>query len=174
VKIKVLALAIAAMGAWSLKRHYADARADDLWWILTPSATIVGLVTDTAFVAVPGEGYLSRERRFVIEKSCAGVNFMIAAFAVTIFAVLHRIRSLASTAGIVLVSLIMSYVTAVLANAVRISIAMWLAAGSIGATMTSAEAHRMIGIVVYFTGLVWLYELVKRIDAGASFEGRSS
>jgi hypothetical protein len=28
-------------------------------------------------VAQPGEGYLSRERFFLIEKACAGINFMI-------------------------------------------------------------------------------------------------
>ena len=169
MKTRLLALAIAALVVLGLKRHYADARADDLWWILTPSATIVGLVTDTAFVAVPGEGYLSRERRFVIEKSCAGVNFMIAAFAVMMFAVLHRVRSIASAAGIVLVGLITSYATAVLTNAVRISIAMWFAADPIGSTVTGTEAHRAIGIVVYFTGLMLLYELVQRIDSGAPF-----
>jgi exosortase K len=174
VKTRLLTLAIAALVVWSLKRHYADARADDLWWILTPSATIVGLVTDTAFVAVPGEGYLSRERRFAIEKSCAGVNFMIAAFAVMMCAVWRRVRSIGSAAGIVLVSLIVSYVTAVLTNAVRISIAMRFAADPIGSTVTGAEAHRVIGIVVYFTGLMLLYAIVQRIDSGAPFEAQPS
>ena len=50
-------------------------------------------MTGTAFVAVPGEGYVSHERLFVIEKSCAGINFMVAAFGMLVFALLHRVGS---------------------------------------------------------------------------------
>ncbi len=79
--------------AWGLKRHYADARADDLGWILSPTARLVGATPGATFVMQPGEGYFSRERLFLIEKSCAGVNFMIAAFAMLAVALTHRARS---------------------------------------------------------------------------------
>ena len=55
---------------------------------LAPTARLVGAVTGVAFAAVPGEGYFSAERLFLIEKACAGVNFMIAAFAMVAFALL--------------------------------------------------------------------------------------
>ena len=80
----------AVLIAWGLKRHYADARADDLLWILSPTARLVGATTGATFVMQPGEGYFSRERLFLIEKSCAGINFMIAAFAMLVFALVHR------------------------------------------------------------------------------------
>jgi len=86
VKIKAAALAVVALIAFGLKRHYADAAVDALSWILAPTAALVGLVTGTAFTAVPGEGYFSAERMFLIEKACAGINFMIAAFAMAAFA----------------------------------------------------------------------------------------
>ena len=171
MKTKLCVLAVVALIAWGVKRHYADARADDLWWILRPTAQVVQLMTGTAFAAVPGEGYFSRERLFLIEKSCAGINFMIAAFAMVAVALLHRVRSVRVGAGVVAVSLLASYAAAVAVNAVRISIAIWLAAHPVAfSTLTAADVHRLEGIVVYFGGLVLLYEVVRRIDRG-TFQG---
>ena len=58
MKTKLCVLAVAALVIWGMKRHYADARADDLWWILSPTARLVGVMTGTAFAAAPGEGYV--------------------------------------------------------------------------------------------------------------------
>ena len=43
MRTKLCVLAVAALVIWGMKRHYADARADDLWWILTPTARVVGV-----------------------------------------------------------------------------------------------------------------------------------
>jgi exosortase K len=165
MKIKVLVLAAAALIAWGLKRHYSDARADDLWWILNPTAQLVSVATGAPFAAQPGEGYFSRERLFLIEKSCAGINFMIAAFGMLVVAQCHRVRSGLTAACVLAVSLLASYGAAVVVNTVRIAIAMWLAAhpGALPA-LNAADAHRLEGIIVYFVGLVLLYELAQRID----------
>ena len=144
-------LAAAVLIAWGLKRHYADARADDLWWILTPTARLVGVMTGATFALQPGEGYFSREHLFLIEKSCAGINFMIAAFGMLVFALLHRVGSGISAARVLGVSLLASYLAAVLVNAVRIAIAMWLAAHPAAlSTFSAAEVHRVEGIIGVF------------------------
>jgi exosortase K len=161
-------LAVAALAIWGLKRHYADARADDLWWILRPTARLVGVMTDSAFVAVPGEGYVSRERLFVIEKSCAGVNFMIVAFGMVAFALFHHVRSGVSGTSVLAISLSASYAAAVLVNAARITIAMWLAEHRFTSAFTAAQVHRFEGIVVYFTALLLLYELLQGLERGAA------
>ena len=141
MKIKLVVLAVAVLIAWGLKRHYADARADDLRWILSPTARLVGVTTGATFVMQPGEGYFSGERLFLIEKSCAGVNFMIA------------------------VSRAASYAAAVLVNTMRITVAMWLGAHPAARSgFSAADVHRIEGIAVYFLGLVLLYELVQRLD----------
>jgi exosortase K len=159
VTAKLCALALTALVAWGLKHHYATARAEELWWILTPTARVVGVTTGTAFQAVPGEGYVSRERLFVIEKSCAGINFMIAAFVMLVLAFEHRITSSFSAARVIAAALVASYGAALAVNATRIIMAMWLAAHPVGAAMLSAaELHRLEGIAVYFAGLVILYE----------------
>ena len=163
MKTKVVVLTAALVGIWSLKRYYADASVDDLWWILGPTARLAGTLTGTAFAMAAGEGYFSHDRLFVIEKSCAGINFMIAAFGMVTCALVHRVGSAVSGARVLAVSLLAGYAMAVLVNAVRIAIAVWLAAHPI-ATLTPAEVHRLEGITVYFGGLTLLYELAQRID----------
>ena len=168
MKIKLAVLVVVALVAYGLKRHYADAGTDALSWILAPTAQLTGAVTGVAFAAVPGEGYFSAERMFLIEKACAGVNFMIAAFAMVAFALLHYARSLRESAAVVGVSLLASYVAAIVVNTVRIVIAMWLAAAPMTWTsLSAADIHRLEGIAVYFAGLLLLYALVQRFDRGA-------
>lgn len=165
MKTKLGVLIVVALVVWGLKRHYADARADALWWILQPTAGLVGAVSGATFTVAPGEGYLSHERLFLIEKSCAGVNFMIAAFGMVVFALLGRVRSGAAGLAVLALGLAASYGAAVLVNTVRITGAMWLAAHPVPvSTFTAADVHRLEGIAVYFIGLVLLYELVRRLE----------
>ena len=162
MKTKLCLLATVAMVVWCMKHYYAGARADDLWWILGPTAWLAGLVTGATFAPSPGEGYFSREHLFMIEKSCAGINFMIAAFITLVFARFHRVGSGASAAGLIGIGLLAGYPVAVIVNAVRIAIAMWIAAHPFAfRTFTAAEVHRIEGILVYFGGLVMLYELAR-------------
>ena len=167
MKTRIFVVAGAVLIAWSLKRHYAGARPDDLWWILSPVARLVGVMTRTSFALQPGEGYFSRDRLFLIEKSCAGINFMIAAFGMLMLAQRHRFGSGFSAGRVLSVSLLASYSAAVLVNAVRIAIAMWLAAHPV-TPLSAADMHRVEGIVVYFGGLVLLYELAQRVDRRAA------
>lgn len=167
MKMKICVVVCALLMAWGLKRHYAGARADDLEWMLSPTAQLVGVMTGQRFTLQPGEGYFSRDRLFLIEKSCAGINFMVAAFGMLIGALLHRARSGMSAARVLSVSLLAGYSAAVLVNAVRIAAAMWLVAHPVAlSAFTAADVHRVEGITVYFGGLVLLYELVQRLDRG--------
>jgi exosortase K len=175
VKLRLVVLVVAVLIAWGLKRHYADARAEDLTWILGPTARVAGVMTGTAFVPEPGEGYLSRDRLFVIEKACAGINFMLAAFGMLVLALRHRIGSPLSAAWVLAGSLLSSYVAAVVVNATRIGIALWLATQPVALSRLSpAEVHRLEGVAVYFGGLVLVYELVRRLDGRAVAVGHPS
>ena len=162
-------VAIAALLAiWAMKRYYSRAGADDLWWILSPTARVAGAATGTTFAREPGEGYFSKERLFLIEKSCAGINFMIAAFGMLTFTLLRRNEETMPGWRALAVSLLASYVAAVFVNATRIAIAMWLTAHPLAlSALTKAQLHRVEGIAVYFGGLVLLHELVRRFDCDA-------
>jgi exosortase K len=164
VTAQVAVAAAALLTAWTLKRHYSEARADDLMWILTPTAQLVGVITGSPFTLQPGEGYLSRERLFLIEKSCAGVNFMLAAFGMLVFTLFHRVRTAVSAGSVLGVSLLAGFTAAVVVNAVRIAMAMWLAAHPVGLSISSAALHRLEGILVYFGGLMLLHEAAQRLD----------
>jgi exosortase K len=161
--IRASVVGVTLLVAWGLKRHYAEATADQLTWILMPTARLAGVMTQTTFEMQMGEGYLSRERLFLIEKSCAGVNFAIAAFGMLVFARMRRVESAVSAMRLVVDSLIAGYAATLLVNAVRIAIAMWLAEHPL-AVLTPADVHRIEGIVVYFGGLVMLHEVVQRLD----------
>jgi exosortase K len=175
VKTKVSCFALALLMVWMMKRYYASAGADDLWWILSPAASLAGGLTGASFQVEPGAGYLSRERLFLIEKSCAGVNFMIAAFGMLTFVLRRRIASFVSGAIVLGLSLLAAYSAAVIVNAARITIAMWLAAHPLAfSQLTSAQVHRFEGVCVYFAGLALLYELAPRVERGAdSLRGRA-
>lgn len=169
MKTKLPIVGGALLIAWALKRQYSDARADDLLWMLAPTARLVGVVTGARFSWAPGEGYFAREQLFLIEKACAGVNFMIAAFALLVWAFAGHARSLRAVFGVLGVCLATGYAAAVLVNTVRITIAMWLAAHPAPLSAFAApEVHRVEGIVVYFGGLVLLHEMARWLERHAS------
>jgi hypothetical protein len=69
------------------------------------------------------------------------------------------------------VSVLASYTAAVIVNAMRIVIAMWLAVHPIAPSQVTAGAiHRMEGIAVYFCGLMLLYVLARRLDRETTIE----
>jgi hypothetical protein len=61
-------------------------------------------------------------------------------------------------------SVLASYLAAVVVNTARIAIAMWLAAHPAALpAFNAADLHRLEGIVVYFGSLMLMYELVQRL-----------
>ena len=165
MRIKLLVVAVTALVVWSLKRHYSDAGAEDLQWILAPTAWLSSVMTGTTFTWQHGEGYLSRERMFLIEKPCAGVNFLVAAFAMLTLSRMPRAASSVSMMRLISLSAAAAYAAAVIVNAARISIAIWLADYQAGhAGLSASDIHRMEGIVVYFGGLLLLHEGMRRFD----------
>jgi exosortase K len=172
VTARVIVVAAAALIAWGVKHHYARAGAEDLTWILRPTTGLVSAVTRERFTWQAGEGYFSSDRLFLIGKSCAGINFMIAAFGMLVLALCHRSEDAVSALWILVVSVLGSYVAAVTVNASRIAIALPLAAHRTSlSSLTASDVHRLEGIAIYFGGLVLLHELVGRLDRQA-FEHR--
>ena len=168
MKRTLAVLLLVALAMWAMKRYYAEAPVDELQWILGPTATLVTALTRVTFEWEPGQGYLSRERFFLIAKACAGINFMIAAFGMVAVVRGRRVRSCRAAAIALLTCVVASYSAAVCVNAARITIAMWLAAHPVGfAGMTAAQIHRVEGIACYFGGLVLLYQLVQHLDRGS-------
>ena len=163
MKAMVAMLAVVTAMMWGLKRYYADAPVDDLRWMLAPTARVVTATTGVRFERQSGEGYVSYARRFVIAKACAGINFMIAAFGMIAWTLRARARSVAAAATLVGAGFAASYATAIVVNAARIDIALWLADQPVR-LMTPSQVHRVEGITCYFIGLVLLCEALRLVD----------
>jgi exosortase K len=155
-------LAATALAMFALKRHYSTAEVEDLRWILWPTSTLVALVSGSAFEFERGAGYLSRECLFVIEKSCAGLNFMIAALGMTGFSLSRDAGRARPGAWIVVQSVALSYLAAVVVNTLRILVAIWLGSADLASGFwTAPRIHRLEGIAVYFGGLMVLNQMAR-------------
>ena len=158
---RAIVLVLMGLLLFALKSHYSTAEVEDLRWILWPTSTLVGRLCGSAFEFERGAGYLSREQLFLIEKSCAGLNFMIAAAGLTAFVLSRDGRRARPAAWIVAESLGLGYAAAVLVNAIRILIAIRLPADLESGWWTASRIHRLEGIAVYFGGLLVLNLVVR-------------
>lgn len=145
---------VALVLVWLLKRHYSRASAEELGWILTPTAHLTALVLQCDLAFRPGEGYLSRELSILVSPACAGVNFMIVAFSTLVVAFAGQLRGWRAQARWLVVSAAAAYLTTVLVNTLRIAVSVALAhALSRHLGLTFQEVHRLLGMVVYVTAL---------------------
>ena len=157
---RVTQLVVILAGAFGLKYFYSTASVNELRWILAPTTFLVELVTGRTFNFEMHAGYMSSDRTFLIASSCAGVNFMIAAFMMLSIAKLWQ-RQL--TWKLIPTALLVSYATTIVANTVRISTALhlqnsrWDIAG-----LSSNQLHRLEGILIYFGFLLMLFLLIER------------
>lgn len=154
---KILTVALAA---FALKHFYSTASVNELRWILAPTTLLVELVSGRTFNFEMHAGYMSSDRSFLIASSCAGVNFMIAAFLMLSIAKLWQ-RKLSWK--LLPAALVISYATTIVANTVRISTALHLQNSRLDiAGLNGNQLHRLEGIVIYFGFLLLLFLLSER------------
>ncbi len=163
MKTRLVCYLFALLIAYGLKAHYSRATSDGLDWILRPTTAFVERVSGLEFEYERGEGYLNREQRVIIAPACAGVNFMIAAFGMTLFSYLHLMPTAATTLFWTAGSLLGAYLLTVAVNALRIVIALNLyASGASFAYANPEQLHRLEGIAVYLTALCLFFWLAGR------------
>ena len=154
---KIFAVLLAAFG---LKYFYSTANVNELRWILAPTTVLVELVSNRTFNFEMHAGYMSSDRSFLIASSCAGVNFMTAAFLMLSIAKLWR-RQLSWK--LMPTVLLISYATTIVANTVRISTAVHLQDSRLDiAGLNGNQLHRLEGILIYFGFLLLLFVLSER------------
>jgi exosortase K len=164
----VVLVGLALAAATALKLSYSAASADELRWILAPTALLVELITGADFAYETGAGYLSTELRFVIAPSCAGVNFLIVAFAALVLGFVRPARGPARNALVVAASAAAAYAAALVANALRVSLAIWLHTDAVAwGWLTDERLHRISGVAIYLAVLLAVFAAARRL-AGAS------
>jgi exosortase K len=140
-----------------LKRHYSLATAEQLDWILMPTATLVSWFTSAHLVPEIGVGHVDFARGIIVAPACAGVNFMIMAFGLTAFYGLYHMRRLPGKLVWLPLALTAAYGLTLAVNTARIVLSMSLYDANIYTSwLTAARVHRLAGVSLYFSAL-WLY-----------------
>ena len=155
---KVLLLSIIAAVAFILKLHYSRAAADQLQWILSPTAACVGLLGGRSFTYEAGTGYCDFAHLTVIAPVCAGVNFMVVVFCMVAVMVVLQVDRRTDYLILLPASLLSAWGVTIAVNAVRIGVGTYCGdAGLHLGWMTPERVHRLVGIIVYFFALCGIY-----------------
>jgi exosortase K len=156
-------LAIVALCAFALKQYYSTATANELRWILAPTTFIVELLSGRSFTFESYTGYMSNDHTFVIAVPCAGVNFLITAFVMLALRRLWEGRFESVSWRVLPVSMVAAYVATVIANAVRICVALEIQRRAFEVDgLTGNQLHRFEGIMIYFGFLMLLFFVMER------------
>jgi len=175
---RLAAIAIALACVIAGKTYYRHATADELAWLLAPTAVCVSAATDTHFVRERGVGYVylpphglrprcapgvrracDRDAAFEIVPECAGLHFLLCALVVLVIAAAPA--SWSAAAKSLAIAIAGAYAATIVVNTARIAIAVRLHEHAIG----GADLHRLEGTVVYLGGLCVLYSLARRLYA---------
>ena len=148
----VATLALVVLG----KQYFRSATADDLRWLLAPTAKCVSVLTRTHFTFLPGAGYADRDVHFLIAPVCAGLHFMLAAVLVLVLAWFGGLQGWRAVVERVGLAVVVAYVATIVFNTLRIALSLELHAGG--------TLHEALGIVVYFAGLCALYAAARSLD----------
>jgi exosortase K len=159
-------LIVVALCALALKFHYSTASPDQLRWILAPTTVLVELLSGVSFKFESYAGYMSGDHTFVIAAACAGVNFLITSFLMLSLRTLWTNRGQIISWRIIPVSVLYAYLTTLVANTVRICLALRLRElpREIG-WLDANQLHRLEGIVIYFGFLLLLFAFTEKTRA---------
>lgn len=151
-------LAVSAV-AIQLKHHYSLATAADLEWVLGPLSQLLEWFTGHEFHRDGRHGWVSESADMRLVKGCAGINFMLMSFLAYAWVFRPDRRAdadlpawIAGRAGLLCVGLSAAWVSCLLANSLRIMVAMsmetqaWLGDAT---GMDATQLHRMLGLGIY-------------------------
>lgn len=173
---RILGAVIALLIMLALKRHYSSATADQLNWILAPTAGLLAWLTPAHPVFEYGVGYVDVVRGIIVAPACSGINFMIMSFGLGAFYAITRIRRMTGLSIGLFIVLCSAYGYTLVVNVLRIAISMILYdAHFYNGWVTIERVHRLAGIGIYLTALC-VFSLCLRLitDSGYRFFYRKS
>lgn len=156
---------VAAAGiAFAVKQHYSTASADDLAWILRPTVALVSIVTGVPFVHEAGVGWMNLPLRYSIVPACSGVNFWVVVFLSIAWALLRAESRPAHAALALSMAAFAAYGATVVANTIRISIALAAYGRDLHpGGLDAASVHRLLGVLIYVPALFVAHEIADRV-----------
>ena len=151
---RMLGAALTVLTMLALKQFYSQAGADQLAWMLAPTARLTAWLNQAQPVWESGAGYVDFARGIIIAPGCAGINFLIMAFGLAACCGLPHLRQLPHVLAWLAISLAGAYVAALVVNTVRIILSMYLYQADIyGGPLTLERVHRVIGTGIYMGAL---------------------
>jgi exosortase K len=153
--------------ALGIKGFYSQAGADELLWVLAPSAWLARFLGGIDLVYEHGAGFISHAHHMVVGPPCAGVNFLVICFLCLYFSFA---RHFPAKARWFLIAVLISFGGTIAANSLRIFVsAHFWNADFYRAWLTQEDMHRFTGITIYYASLLALYMAVEsRIGTGAA------
>ena len=149
---------LSASIAAALKWHFSAADSAALEWMLRPLSLLLRLLTGWHFQQTPEGDWESGDAGIVLVKACAGINFMIMSFLGWCWLARPQAQR-APTFAIALewpllfaASLVFAWLAALLVNTARI-IAVVKCQPLLEHWIAPAEAHRLIGLIIYLPAL---------------------
>jgi exosortase K len=159
-RVQLAGLAIAIAVVLAGKHYYRNAGADELGFLLAPTAKMVSIVTDTHFVREAGVGYVDQAVAFEIAPVCAGLNFLLAGVLALAIGWLGGMTTWRAMAKRLVLAVGVAYVATLVTNTIRIAIAIRMHESNV----SGAEMHRLEGVLVYLGGLCALYKLARKLE----------
>jgi exosortase K len=159
-------LVVVLLCALTLKLYYSTASVNQLRWILAPTTVFVESVSGRSFEFESYSGYMSSDHSFLIAASCAGVNFLITSFLMLSLGKLWRNRSKTIGWRFIPAAFLFAYLATLVANTVRISIALQLQQMPLKISwLSSNQLHRFEGIFIYFGFLLLLFLISEKLSS---------
>ena len=147
-----------------LKVGFHDWPVEALKWLLWPTAKLTAIISGESFVWIKSTGYSSwfqEQTRYLIDKSCAGLNFFVLALLLMVFTRVRGPLGKLQTYGRFGICVGAAYLATLVANSLRISLAIFLENISLVATY-AREFHREQGMFIYLLCLITVYFLSQR------------
>jgi exosortase K len=164
----------AMLAAYGLKLSYSRASAEDLAWILVPTARAVGWLRCETLTLSPGAGWVAPDGSYFIAPACAGVNFLILVLTVSVLGFSHRLRPRGERLAWWLASLAGAYIFTIAVNTLRIVAAVELYRLGPVAGFDPGQMHRLLGIVLYLGALWGLFGALDRLTSRRHGVARST
>lgn len=141
----LLAISPALLFKW-LQRDWSS---DELRFLLYPVQWFVAVFTGQSSIYLAGEGY--QFSGFIIEKSCAGVNFLVICWCTLTYLSIQNQHNQSIKIKALLWSIPLSYSLCILANTFRILSALVLQRLP---GLHGPNVHEALGVVVYLSILL--------------------
>lgn len=146
-----------------VKLFYSKADGESLDWILAPTACWVEFLSGLSFEKVFNEGFVNHQYRVIIAPACSGINFLIIVYATLLFSFTKRVNKKYLW---MVASFIISYISTICVNSIRIIISIYLKNVSIySGFITSERVHRLEGMLVYLSALFIIYKIAGSLIA---------